>query len=65
MGPLDHARVDSEAFAADQILRHAAPQHRLEQLPQQITVAETVMALFEKVDWSGTSPPKPSRQNLR
>jgi hypothetical protein len=40
----DHAGIDGEAIAADQTFDHAPPNHRLEQLAQQVSVAEPAVA---------------------
>jgi len=42
----DDAGVHGEAFAADQALGHAAAHHALEQLAQQVTVAETAVPVL-------------------
>lgn len=62
---LDQAGINCKTFAADQTLVDAAAQGHFEQLSQQITVAEPACLFFEKVEWSGTSPSSPRRQNHR
>ena len=47
IGP-DQAGIDREAFAADQPLRDAAPHGRLEQLTQEIAVAESAMPVLRE-----------------
>jgi hypothetical protein len=42
----DQARIDREAFAADQSLGHAARDGHLEQLAQQIAVAEAPVSVL-------------------
>jgi hypothetical protein len=44
----DETCVDRKAFAADQPLRHAALNGHLEQLPQQIAVAEAAMPVLRE-----------------
>jgi hypothetical protein len=44
----NQAGVDGEAFPADQALRHAASHHGLEQLAQQITLAETAVGVLRE-----------------
>ena len=40
----DHAGIDGEALAADKPFSHASPHYRLEQLAQEISIAEPAMA---------------------
>lgn len=47
---LDQAGIDREAVAADEPLRDAAPDGRLEQLPQKIALAETTMPVVRDGD---------------
>jgi hypothetical protein len=61
----DHAGIDGKALAADQTFSHAASNHRLEQLAQKVGIAEPAVARLGKVEWSGTSPSRPRRQNQR
>ena len=42
----DQARIDREAFAADQPLGHAARDGHFEQLAQQVAVAEAAMPVL-------------------
>ena len=42
------AGVDGEALPDEQTLGHAAAQHRLEQFPQQIAVAEKAMVVLRE-----------------
>ena len=62
---LDQTGVDGKAFTADQSGVDAALQNGLEQPPQQIALAEAAMAVLRKVEWSGTEPSSPNRQNHR
>ena len=43
---LSHARINREALTADQALSDAAYYRRLEQLTQQIAIAETAVAVL-------------------
>lgn len=52
----DHAGIDGRALAADQTFDHTALDSRCEQPPQEIAVAQAPVAVFEKVEWSGTAP---------
>ena len=61
----NQAGIDSKGRSINQPLGHAAPAHGLEQLSQQIAVTEAAMPFLEKVEWSGTSPSRRSRQNQR
>ena len=45
---LDQAGIRRKALAADQPLRDAARHHRFKEMAQQITVAETTVAVFGK-----------------
>jgi len=45
---LDQAGVDGKAFPADQALVDAAPQHALEQPPQQIALAKAAMPVLRE-----------------
>ncbi len=45
---LDQAGVDREAVAAHEPLRHAAAHHLLEEMAQQIAVAEAAMAVLRE-----------------
>ena len=60
---LDQAGIDRKAFAADQTLPDAAPQHRLEQAPQQIALAETAMPVLREGRMIGhiAIEPKPTK----
>ena len=51
----DQAGIDGEAIAADQTFDHAPPHHRLEQLAQQISVAEPAVARLgeSRMVWHG------------
>src|SRR5262249_39982865 len=42
---LHDARIDREPFALDQPRIHACPDHRLEELPKEMTVAEAAMTI--------------------
>ena len=42
----DNAGVDGKALAADQALGHAASNHRLEQLSQQVSIAEPAVPVL-------------------
>ena len=61
----NQAGIDRKSGPLDQPFCHAAPDHGLEQLSQQIAVTEAAMPILENVEWSGTSPSRPSRQNQR
>ena len=43
---LDQAGIDRKAFSPDKTLADAAPQHRLEQAPQQIALTETAVSVL-------------------
>lgn len=45
---LDQAGVDREALTTDQALGHASPDRRLEDLAQQIAVAEAAVAVLRE-----------------
>jgi putative transposase len=62
---LDHAGIDREPLAANQPLGHAAPHGRLEHLGKRSLARKRLCRFFEKVEWSGTAPSSPSRQNQR
>ena len=51
----DHAGIDGETIAADQTFYDAPPNHRLEQLAQQISVAEPAVARLgeSRMVWHG------------
>lgn len=63
------AVIDREAFAANQSLGNAARHSSFEQLAQTSLSRKrphaTLDRFFEKVEWSGTSPSCPRRQNQR
>ena len=61
----DQAGIDRKALAADQPLLDAASHDGLEQLAQQSLSRKRPCRFFEKVEWSGTLPSSPSRQNQR
>ena len=55
-------RLPDEAFTANQPLSQTAGKDALEQVP---ALAEPARRFFEKVEWSGTRPSSPRRQNQR
>jgi hypothetical protein len=62
----DERRIDGKAVAADQPFGDAALNRLLEQLAKKVTVAKAaVPVLGSKVEWSGTVPSSPKRQNQR
>ena len=56
---LDQAGVDGKAFTADQPLGDAAPQHALEQPPQQVAVAKAAVAVLREGRVDVTIPVEP------
>ena len=62
---VDQAGIDRKPSMPTGPLADAAALDVFEQPSQQITVAEAAMSVFEKVEWSGTSPSSPRWQNRR
>ena len=61
----DQAGINCKSFRTNRPLSEAAFHYRLEHMPQDVTLPEPAMGFFEKLDWSGTLPSRPRRQNQR
>ena len=61
----DQTGIDSKTFTTDQPFGHTTAHYSLEHVPKHITVTQAAMTFLEKVEWSGTSPSRPNRQNHR
>jgi len=61
---LDQAGID-QSFLRQSDPRRAPAQNGFEEPSQQIAIAEATMPVLREVEWSGTSPSSPRRQNQR
>jgi len=61
---LNDRRVNAEGFAANQIFRNAAGQHRLEQMAEEVTIAKAAMAVLRKggMIWNWVSKIETTKQ---
>ncbi len=62
---VNQAGINSHALTADKTFLDAARDCRLEQVTQQLTLAETSVPVLEKVERSGTRSLRSRRQNQR
>ena len=63
---LDHARVDGEAFAADEPFLHAATKHRLEQVAKGVALPEATVSILRegRVVWNALLEIEPARRSI-